>query len=257
VALVRESVARLLAVLAVLAATVALGTWWASLLLIRAAGNLSAPSRSDIGQQVAKQLDHLAPGTTKLQGVEADIHTALHDPAVTQALATSTAKGSTALSAELARLDKRLGSVLSGGNLLSGATLVDAGRHDLAELAVRLRQAARIAVLVAAAAAAAALLVSPLRWLVLRHLALSATLVGGLALLVSWALPELVARSTHGEVRSAARAVLSGGAPVRSVVLACLIAGAAAYIGTHLFELVPGRRVAYDPSSPVPRGKIV
>jgi hypothetical protein len=246
-----------LVVLAILAATIALGTWWASLLVIRAAGSFTPLGKSDLAQQIGTQLDHLAPGATYAGIVQADIHKALDDPKVTQALATSAPKGSLALSQELTHLDGRLGPILSRGNLLSESNLVSVGQRDLAELAVRLRQIAEIAALAAAAGAAGALLISPLRSRIVRHLAFSASLVGGLALLVSWALPALLAHATKGSAHSVATAILSGGAPVRSVVLVSLIAGGAVYLATHLFGLVPGRGVAYDPRAPVPRGKIV
>lgn len=253
-ALVREFFARTLVVLALIAGTAALGLWWASLLTIRTAGTLDSINLSATAHQIAAQLDNIAPGTSALPGVESDIESALRNPAITQALATSTSKGSSALTSQLSRVDSTLASVLSGQHLF-----VNAGRHDLASLASRLKEGAALAGILAATAAAVALVLAPMRHLVLRHLAVGASLVGGIAALVAWALPDLVGHVTHGGVNHVATNVLRGGEPVRAVLLECLIGGAVVFAASHLFEILyTGKRVAFDASAaPLARGEVV
>jgi hypothetical protein len=252
-AVLREAIARALVVLALVVLALALGTWWASLLSIRTAGTLNGLARVNLVSEVSGQLDKLSPGASRLPGVQADIEQVLKSPEVTQALARSVPEGSHLLVADLSRSDPALASLLSG-KFLS----VSAGQHALARTADRLRSIARLALIVALGAATAALALSPLRHLVLRHLAYGVVVIGGLVLLGSAALPALVGRLTHGGVHHWAESVLSGGDLVRTVVLECFIAGAVLAALTFVFELRPAKAVRYDAAAgPVPPGRSV
>ncbi|HVB05928.1 MAG TPA: hypothetical protein VNF07_06770 [Acidimicrobiales bacterium] len=240
--------------MALAAAAVALGCWWSSLLVIRAAGTLDAFAQTAVTRQISTQLDRLVPNAAHGPEVQRAISKALGNPAVTQALASSVPGGSSILSAELSRFDTSLAPALKGKPLT-----VDVGQHALASLARKLHGIAKIALIVAIAESAIALIVSPLRHLVLRHLAFGAGLVGGLALLLSWALPALIGHYTHGGAHHFAADLLSGASPVRAVLLELAIGGVLLFVATHLFELVGGSRKfpANGPSTPLPQGTVV
>src|SRR5579885_3445594 len=156
-AFVRDTAARVLVAMALMAGTAALGAWWSSMLLVRSAGSLSADLRNAAVSQVEGELQRMAPQVAGSPQVSSAVQQALRDPAVTQALAGSPAQGSAALRRDLAQLDPALSSLV-GGNLS-----LDVGSHGLASLARRLRSAAGAALAASLALAAAALAVSPRR----------------------------------------------------------------------------------------------
>ena len=252
-ALAREFLARILVVFALALGAVALGSWWASLLVARTAGTLSSINAAKVSREIASQLDQLAPGAGSLPQAEQAITSALRDPAVTQALASSVPGGSKALSAQLAQRDRVLAPILEKSPLN-----IDAGEHVLATLARRLRGIAKAAEIAAAGLGLAAIVISPLRHLILRHLGLGAGLVGGLGLLATWGLPALVGHLTHGGANHFASNVLSGGDPVRTALLESFLIGTAVFVATHLFELLGGRKFTGGGSSaPLPQGRAV
>jgi hypothetical protein len=225
----------MLVAMAVSLGAVALGTWWSSLVLAKSVAQLSANETKSANSQIATQLDKLAPGTSKQANVQAAISQALKDPKITLGLANSIQQGSADLTKELSRLDSGLATLLNGNQLL-----LNVGEHSLASLARHLRQIAHYAFIASLALAGAALVISPLRYLVLRHLGFSLGVIGGASLLASWVLPSLVGHFAHGGVRSFSESVLSGGNPARTVVIECFAIGVGAYLATHLFELVGG-----------------
>ena len=249
----REAAARVLVVVAVVVGAAALGAWWSSLVLARTASELGSAAHSKAVTQITAQLDARLPGTSQLPSVQRAIDQALRDPKVAAALNSSAPSGSKALTTELKSLDPGLGKVL-GGKALN----VDLGQNLVNGLAHRLRSGARLGFVAAGILAGAALVLSPLRHLALRHLALGVGVLAGAAILVSWGVPALVGRLTHGSVHRVAMSMLSGGDPVRSVLLACVGVGAGVFLATHVFELLPGPRFrAPNPDLPLPEGKVL
>jgi hypothetical protein len=240
--------------LALAAGAIALGCWWSSLLTIKAAGTLSAFEQGTVAHQIATQLDQIAPHTSSLPNVNNAITSALNNPVVTQSLARSVPGGSATLASELGKLDGSLAPLLKTNHLN-----IDIGQHALASLAAHLRSIARAAQIAAIVAAVVALVVSPVRHLILRHLAFGAGMVGLLALLIVWGLPAIIDHTTHGSARNFATTILSGGKPVRSVLLELGIGGALVYVATHVFELVGGTRKFRTSASavPLPQSRIV
>lgn len=219
-ALVREFAARTLVVLAMVALSAALGTWWSSLLLVRTAGTLTAIVETNASHAITAQLDRLAPGTAQLPRVQRDITKALGDPRVTQALAGSVSGGSASLNTELARLDTNLTPLLAQKPLV-----LDVGQHGVARLAGRLRALAKAALLAGLVLAGAALLLSPTRHLVLRYLAFAAAAIGaGRWLSVGRCLPSSVVSAAAARIASPRRSFREESRCVRWCSSAWLVA---------------------------------
>ncbi len=218
---------------ALAAGNVALGTWWSSLVLARSAATLNTKTEASLAHSIGAQLDKLAPGTSQQPQVQQAISTALHDPAVTAAFARSAESGSQVLSQQLAQLDAPLAQVLHGQTLL-----LTTGQHALAANATTLRRVARFAAMLAGALAIGAFVISARRYALLRHLGVITAAIGGLGLLFSWGVPQLLHRYTSGQLRHVALNILTAGLPVRHNLIEIAGIGAGAVALSFVWESV-------------------
>ncbi|HZU80292.1 MAG TPA: hypothetical protein VE991_10295 [Acidimicrobiales bacterium] len=231
----RQIVARALVALALVAGSAALGTWWISLLAGRASSTLSTAVRHTAANDIQSQLDRLSPGAGTSAGAQQAIGKALGDPQVAQALAGQDPGAGQALSAELGKLDPGIASVLGGQGLN-----LDVGEHTLAKLGRTLHHDAGFLALGALALALGALALAVDRHRIVRRLALGAALECGVAVAAAWLVPTVVGHMVHGTMRQTALDIVSGGAPVRAVLVEVL-AGAAALYGASVAVQVFGR----------------
>lgn len=249
----RELVARLLVLVAILAGIAALATWWSSFLVVKNAAAINRVAALGALHQVVSQVHHAAPSVPIDPDVDKAILHSLNSTRLLDELSLSAQRGTRSLTALLDKVDPRL-----RGPLAAHPLHVTVSRTNVAQIAAELRRVAKIALEVGIAAAAAGLLVAPMRHLVLRRVGVAATVVCGLSAALTWGIPNLVLRYAHGTAHHDAMTVLSDCQPVRLVVLYCLIGGAAAFLVTHVFELFGGRRVVYQRSArPLARQKAV
>lgn len=249
----RQVIARVLVALALLAGSAALGAWWTSLLAGQAAGSLSTAVRSSAAAEIEQQINRLDPGAGQAANARQAVSTALSDPQLTQMLAAGGTGGGQALSTELAKLDPGLAGVLGGQGLN-----VDVGEHTLARYARTLHHDAGYLAVAALALAVAAVALAALRHRIVRRLALTAAIEGGLAVAGSWLVPTLVGHLTHGTVRRVALQIVHGGDPVRGVLVEVLVGAAAVYGASVAAELFGGRRVTgrRAPVTPLAPGRV-
>ena len=237
---VRELTVAVGTLLAILAGVVALGTWWSAKVVHGDAPRLSPVSEARAVRSVEADIRRHDPAILLQPGAGQAILSALSGRRVLDELLLSAEAGSRAFRTRLTRLDPKAGRAV-------GATTLHVSVTRPGALRARLRQAAGWAWKVAAGCAVLALALASLRHLVLRRLALAAGIVGGLAVALTWGLPNLVTRFAHrGGLADAARRVLADGAPVRWLLVWCLVAGTAAYLVALVFELSVSReKVVY------------
>lgn len=218
----RQLVARLAATLALGAGNIALGTWWAALLVARAAGTSARSAASTVLSGLGAAGGSGGSGVDRaLQRASATLGSAASSLGVTAGAGSTGRPGA-----------------LSLGGLLGPSSTPD---HDLAGWAHRLHGDATLALGVALALAATAVVLARHRRPVLRRLAWGGLTVAGLALVVTWAVPAVAADVAHGAVRHLARDLLQAGAPVRPVLWGVEAAAVVVALAVALVRPASGR----------------